>query len=100
MPADILTASILIPSYRRPAALTAVLLSLAGQVAPPDEVLVVWQGDDTPTRDAAERLHDRLPASLVTLSESLLGPDRPQQLALDDARPQFAGRDRAGRGSA
>lgn len=67
MPADILSASILIPSYRRPAALTAALLSLADQVAPPDEVLVVWQGDDTATRDAAARLHDRLPPDALRI---------------------------------
>ena len=86
MPADILTASILIPSYRRPAALTAVLLSLAGQVAPPDEVLVVWQGDDTPTRDAAERLHDRLPGALRILHCDERGVVPAENTALAAAR--------------
>jgi GT2 family glycosyltransferase len=47
------TSSVLIPSFRRPASLRACLDALARQTTDPTEVLVVWQADDTPTRDAA-----------------------------------------------
>lgn len=45
--------SVLIPSWRRPERLMACLRSLAAQTHPPDEVAVVWQGQDEATRDAA-----------------------------------------------
>lgn len=47
-----LTASVLLPS-RRPAALVRCLQGLAAQTRPPEDVCVVWQGDDTATRDSA-----------------------------------------------
>ena len=52
------TSSVLIPSYRRPHALASCLRSLAAQHSRPTEVIVVWQADDTPTREAAEGLRD------------------------------------------
>lgn len=48
-----MTTSVLVPSFRRPASLDACLRSLARQTVPPGEVIVVWQGDDAPTRDLA-----------------------------------------------
>lgn len=46
-----LRVSVLIPSLRRPATLARCLKSLGQQTRLPDEVIVVWQGDDTSTRD-------------------------------------------------
>jgi len=45
--------SVLIPSYGRPTTLQKCLTSLAGQSRLPSEIIIVWQGDDTATRDAA-----------------------------------------------
>jgi glycosyltransferase involved in cell wall biosynthesis len=59
--------SILIPSFRRPATLEKCLRSLATQTCLPDEVIVVWQGNDTGTRDAATELQSRLPYPLRVL---------------------------------
>ncbi len=58
------TTSVLIPSFRRPAALKNCLLSLAAQTRRPGEVIVVWQADDTPTRDTAEQIRQALPYEL------------------------------------
>lgn len=55
-----MTSSVLIPSFRRPDSLEACLRSLAQQQVAAGEVIVVWQGDDTPTRDLAERLAGEL----------------------------------------
>src|SRR5690348_4839771 len=46
--------SVLIPSYKRPQSLRQCLEKLNQQCIPPDEVIVVWQSDDTSTRDAAQ----------------------------------------------
>jgi GT2 family glycosyltransferase len=54
------SASVLLPSYRRPGYLVSALSSLARQTVPPDEVIVIWQGDDLPTRDTAERQREQL----------------------------------------
>ena len=65
MPA--LRTSILIPSFRRPAALEKCLISVATQTCLPDEVIVVWQGNDTETRNTAEKLQSQLPYPLRVL---------------------------------
>ncbi len=49
-----LTASVLIPSFGRPASLAKCLASLQHQTVPPRQVILVWQKQDTPTRDLAE----------------------------------------------
>lgn len=61
------SSSVLIVSYRRPDDLARCLGSLSGLETKPDEVIVVWQGDDVGTRDRAESLRDGLgcPLSLV-----------------------------------
>jgi glycosyltransferase involved in cell wall biosynthesis len=46
--------SVLIPSWKRGEKLRTCLRSLATQTLAPGEVIVAWQGDDTPTRDLAE----------------------------------------------
>jgi GT2 family glycosyltransferase len=62
-----LTASVLIPSWKRPDRLERCLRSLAAQTRLPDQVVVVWQGDDTPTRDRLELLRPSLPFRLDVL---------------------------------
>src|SRR5207237_6255006 len=59
--------SVLIPSYNRPRRLLGCLDGLAAQEVLPDEVIVVWQGDDTATRDAATSCAKRLPYPLRVL---------------------------------
>ncbi|WP_442506628.1 glycosyltransferase [Novipirellula sp. SH528] len=59
-----LQSSVLIPSYRRPDALVKCLQSLRSQTCPASEVIVVWQGDDEPTRLAAEQFLDEFPSRL------------------------------------
>ncbi len=61
------TASVLIPSLSRPEKLVKCLQSLAAQEILPTEVLVVWQGDDTATRAAAEKMRRGLPYPLRVL---------------------------------
>ena len=75
--------SVLIPSYRRPAHLASALSSLSAQATPPGEVLVVWQGDDSPTRDAAEACRPRLGARLRVLHSPEAGVVVAENLALD-----------------
>src|SRR5215471_8388425 len=60
-----LTTSVLIPSFRRPAMLARCLRGLQAQTTPPDEVFVIWQADDEPTRTAAEALAGELPSLRV-----------------------------------
>src|SRR5690242_2864396 len=62
-----LTVSVLIPSWKRPAALLRCLRALAMQTRPPEEVFVIWQGDDTATAGAVDSARDELPTSLRLL---------------------------------
>src|SRR6476620_9814866 len=62
-----LTVSVLIPSWKRPAALLRCLRALARQTRPPDEVFVIWQADDAATAEAVEAARDELPATLRLL---------------------------------
>ncbi|NIM52636.1 MAG: glycosyltransferase, partial [Gemmatimonadales bacterium] len=68
-----LATSILIPSFRRPERVTRCLESLGSQTTLPDEVIVVWQGDDVATRHAAEHLKGTLPYQLRTLHSPKVG---------------------------
>lgn len=83
-----LATSVLIPSLGRPARLRACLEALAHQTRPPDEVLVVWQGDDVATRDAAEAVRSVLPA-LRVLHAPRAGIVTAENLALDAARGEL-----------
>jgi len=49
------SASILIASFQRPIELTKCLHGITKQTTMPDEVIVIWQRDDSATRDAALR---------------------------------------------
>jgi glycosyltransferase involved in cell wall biosynthesis len=51
---DFMTTSVLIPSYQRPAQLMRCIESLRRQTVMPSEVIIVWQGQDEPTRDICE----------------------------------------------
>jgi GT2 family glycosyltransferase len=79
------SSSVLIPSFRRPAFLEKCLAGLAGQGVPPDEVLVVWQGDDTATRDAAERWRASAPFALRVLHAPEPGVVPAENAALEAA---------------
>jgi GT2 family glycosyltransferase len=79
------TTSVLVPSFGRPDSLEACLRALGRQTAPPGEVVVVWQGDDTPTRDRAEALAVELPVPLRVLHLPEPGIVPAENLALDHA---------------
>ncbi len=68
-----LSTSVLIPSYRRPQALTHCLEGLAAQTVLPAEVLVIWQDDDTATRDCAAGLAASLPYELHLVHSETTG---------------------------
>jgi GT2 family glycosyltransferase len=67
-----LTSSVLIAS-RRPRALVSCLESLARQTTPPGEVIVAWQGTDTPTRDAARAFAGRTAVSVRVVHSPAVG---------------------------
>jgi hypothetical protein len=48
-----LATTVLVPTLARPERLRACLAALGSQTVAPAEVVVVWQADDTPSRDAA-----------------------------------------------
>ncbi len=81
-----MTTSVLVPSFRRPDSLAACLRALSRQTVPPGEVLVVWQGDDTPTRDRAARLADELPVPIRLLHLPEPGIVPAENLALAHAQ--------------
>ncbi len=84
-----LTTSVLIPSFRRPETLRRCLEALAAQDTLPNEVIVVWQGDDTPTRDAAEQIRGSLPFTFHVLHSPEKGVVVSENLALDAASGQI-----------
>src|SRR3954470_22455136 len=81
-------ASVLIPSFRRPGALETCLASLAAQQVLPGEVIVVWQADDVPTREAAERCRAALPCPLRVLHGPEAGVVPAENRALEAATGQ------------
>ncbi|MBD1846523.1 glycosyltransferase family 2 protein [Cyanobacteria bacterium FACHB-63] len=80
-----LSSSVLIPSFRRPDYLRRCLLSLATQTQLPDEVIVVWQADDTPTRDVVQLLLPSSPYVLRLLHCAEAGIVNAENAALDAA---------------
>jgi len=58
------TATVLLPSWKRPKDLARCLESLAAQTISPLEVVIVWQSDDTATRDLAISLRHLLPCGI------------------------------------
>lgn len=78
--------SVLIPSLGRPHLLLKCLRGLAAQTRLPGEVIVVWQGDDIHTRDAAENCRSSLPYPLRVLYSQLVGIVPAENLALASAQ--------------
>jgi len=77
--------SVLIASYRRCEVLGRSLRALARQNTPPGEVVVAWQGDDTPTRDAVAALAAELPLNLLAVHACEPGVVAAENAALDRA---------------
>jgi GT2 family glycosyltransferase len=65
--------------------LLACLACLAKQSVPPKEVIVVWQGDDVPTRDALAGVRSTLPYRLLDLHNPQTGIVPAENLALEHA---------------
>lgn len=84
-PAAPFSTSVLVPSFGRPASLEECLCALGRQTLPPGEVIVVWQGDDTPTRDAALRVAATLPVPVRVLRLAEPGIVPAENLALENA---------------
>jgi len=80
-----LTASVLVPSFGRPDKLRRCIDGLRAQQRVPDEVIVVWQGDDTATRDAANGALAALPTRGVLLHNPVRGIVPSENLALASA---------------
>jgi glycosyltransferase involved in cell wall biosynthesis len=80
-----LKTSVLIPSLRRPQQLVLCLDSLAKQTILPDEVIVVWQTEDTDTRDAVLAIQASLPFNLVVLHSLQAGVVCSENKALEIA---------------
>src|SRR4051812_44978908 len=78
-----MTTSVLIPSFGRPHFLHRCLASLIAQKTPPDEVIVVWQGDDVATKEGAEGLIDSAPFRLRVLHSQERGVVPAENTALD-----------------
>lgn len=81
-----LTTSVLIPSFRRPAKLIRCLQSLSAQAVKPNEVLVVWQGEDIETRAAAESYQGSSPYPLAVYHSPSAGIVPAENVALQEAR--------------
>src|SRR5208282_4842545 len=77
-----LTTSVLVPSFRRPEKLARCLAAVASQTRAPDEVLVVWQGDDIGTERTARQLRNHLPFELRILHSPGVGIVPAENLAL------------------
>ena len=84
-----LSTSVLIPSFQRPDKLALCLHSLASQTSLPNEVIVVWQGDDMTTRNSVEQLRHTLPYSLKLLHCSETGVVPAENTALDAAKGEI-----------
>lgn len=80
-----ITTSVLVPSFRRPRSLEACLRALARQTVAPGEVIVVWQGDDAPTRDLADRMAVDLPLRIRVVHQPEPGIVPAENAALDRA---------------
>ncbi|MGL4419623.1 MAG: glycosyltransferase family 2 protein [Gemmataceae bacterium] len=94
-----LSATVLIPSYRRAVSLVECLQSLALQTVLPAAVIVVWQGDDTATPAAIATVQATLPYPVQVLHSATVSIPVAENIARraatspilalidDDARP-------------
>lgn len=83
-----LTTSVLIPSFRRAERLSKCLQSIARQTCQPDEVIVVWQADDTLTKDTAEQIREVLSYPLRIVHNPKAGIVPAENLALEASQGQ------------
>jgi GT2 family glycosyltransferase len=81
----LMTSSVLIPSYRRGPLLERCLGALSRQTVAPGEIIVAWQGDDSPTRDKAEELGQALGLPLRVVHAVEPGVVPAENAALDQA---------------
>ncbi len=81
--------SVLIPSFKRPDKLVKCLQSLAVQTQLPTEVIVVWQADDTTTRDSVEQLKHTLPYAIKLHHSVEAGVIAAENTALDAAEGEI-----------
>ena len=81
-----LNTSVLIPTFQRSDQLVRCLQSLATQTLLPTEVIIVWQADDTTTRDSVEELRHTLPFPLQLLHCSEAGVISAENTALESAK--------------
>jgi glycosyltransferase involved in cell wall biosynthesis len=77
-----LTSSVLIPSLGRPEKLIQCLSSISTQTVAPKETIVVWQGDDYRTRDAAEEMQRVIPGRFLLLHSPDVGIVAAENVAL------------------
>jgi len=80
-----LSASVIVATYRRAERLKCCLTSLASQVTLPDEVIVVWQGDDVETKELAEQFAGAVPFKLKAVHRSEPGIVPAENAGLDAA---------------
>jgi GT2 family glycosyltransferase len=80
-----MTGTVLIPSFKRPAALRRCLDSLASQATKPDQVLVAWQADDIETRDLVEEVARLAPFPMRAVHSERIGVVPAENAALDQA---------------
>ncbi len=83
------SSSVLIVSYKRPEDVTRCLQALGQQVVLPDEILVVWQGDDTATRDWAEANRSGLGCDLLLVHSPEPGVVAAENAGRDAARGEI-----------
>lgn len=84
-----LSTSVLIPSFQRYGKLSQCLQSIAQQSLLPDEVIIVWQGDDSGTRDVVLSLQNTLPYALKQLHCSDVDLMCAENIALEAAQGEI-----------
>ncbi|EAQ81568.1 glycosyltransferase family 2 protein [Blastopirellula marina] len=86
---QLLTSSVLIPTFGRPASLRNCLESLTRQLHRPDQVLVVWQADDVESRNVVREFQnsDRLSVQDLHLEQPGIVPA--ENLALQNANGEI-----------
>ena len=82
---DGLRTSVLIPSYQRRDALAQCLNGLAKQTVPPDETIVIWQGEDVATRDLCLGARERFGLPVTTVHQPDPGIVPAENCGLDKA---------------
>lgn len=82
---SVLTVSVLIPSWRRPDALHRCVAALQNQTHSPDEIIIVWQGDDLETFHAANALRNQRLVPILIVHSPQVGIVPAENVALSSA---------------